>query len=96
MDDFTFLEVVLELESLPAVGALEPPEDGGLVVRDHVPLQPVHVGELLMADLAHLQAKVIIMKRTSPLLPHHSNRTLFTPGVLQNDLATASIAWSIR
>ena len=51
----TYLEVVLELESLSAVGALEPPEDGGLVVRDHVPLQPVHVGELLLAHLANLQ-----------------------------------------
>ena len=74
-----YLEVVLELESLSAVCALEPPEDGGLVVRDHVPLQPVHVGELLLAHLAHLQAKVIIMKRTSLLLPHPSNRTLLIP-----------------
>ena len=46
--------MVLELESLSAVCALEPPEDGGLVVRDHVPLQPVHVGELLLAHLADL------------------------------------------
>ena len=50
----TNLEVVLELESLSAVCALEPPEDGGLVVRDHVPLQPVHVRELLLAHLADL------------------------------------------
>ena len=47
--------MVLELESLSAVCALEPPEDGGLVVGDHVPLQPVHVGELLLAHLANLQ-----------------------------------------
>ena len=46
--------MVLELESLSAVCALEPPEDGGLVVRDHVPLQPVHVRELLLAHLADL------------------------------------------
>ena len=90
---FIYLEVVLELESLPAVGALEPPEDGGLVVRDHVPLQPVHVGELLLAHLAHLQTKVIIMKCSCLT----TLTALFSsPGVLQNDLATASIAWSIR
>ena len=51
--------MVLELESLSAVCALEPPEDGGLVVRDHVPLQPVHVGELLLAHLADLQANMM-------------------------------------
>jgi hypothetical protein len=52
-----YLEVVLELESLSAVGTLEPPEDGGLVVGDHVPLQAVHVGELLLADAADLRKR---------------------------------------
>ena len=55
---------MLELESLSAVGALESPQDGGLVVRDHVPLQPVHVGELLLAHLADLQANVDDVVRT--------------------------------
>ena len=49
--------MMFELESLSAVDAFEPPEDCGLVVRDHVSLQPIHVGEILLANLATLQEK---------------------------------------
>ena len=46
---------MLELESLSAVCALEPPEHRGLVMRDHVTLEPVDVGKLLLAHLAALK-----------------------------------------
>ena len=49
--------MVFEFESLSAVDAFEPSEDCGLVVRDHVSLQPIHVGEILLANLATLQEK---------------------------------------
>lgn len=46
--------MMLEFESLPAVDTLEPAQDGGLVVADHVALQPVHVGKLLLTHLTFL------------------------------------------
>ncbi len=49
-----YLEVVLELESLSAVSALETPEHRALVVRDHVSLQAVDVGELLRTHVTSL------------------------------------------
>ena len=49
--------MVFELESLSTAGALEPTQDGGVVVADHVALQPVHVGKLLVAHAALLQYK---------------------------------------
>ena len=48
------LQVVLELEGLAALGALELAEVGALVVRDHVALQAVDVGERLAAHAAVL------------------------------------------
>ena len=48
---------MFELESLSAVWAFEPPEDGGLVVGDHVALETVHVGEPLLAHLASLEQR---------------------------------------
>ena len=50
-----YLEVMLELESLSAVDALEAAKNGGLLVRNHVALQPVHVSEPLPAYLASLK-----------------------------------------
>ena len=49
--------MVLELESLATVRTLEPPQTSGLVVRDHVPLQPVNIGELLVANAAGLKKR---------------------------------------
>lgn len=46
---------MLEFKSFLALRALELSEDGALVVADHVPLQPVDVGEGFVADLARLQ-----------------------------------------
>ena len=45
-----YLEMVLELKSFSTVNTLEAPKDRGLVVADHVSLQAVHVGKLLLAD----------------------------------------------
>ena len=52
---YTYLKMVLELESLATIRAFETSEDGGLIVRDHVPLQSVDVGKVLLAHLAPLQ-----------------------------------------
>lgn len=52
VDAEVLLEVVLELEGFVAVIALELAERRALVVADHVPLQPVHVREALVANLA--------------------------------------------
>ena len=54
VDAHVLLEVVLELERLAALGALELAEVGALVVRDHVALQAVDVGERLAAHAAVL------------------------------------------
>lgn len=51
------LKVMFELERLVAVVTLELAEKRALVVTDHVPLQTVHVGEALVADLAGLQQR---------------------------------------
>lgn len=60
------LEVVLELEGLLALGALELAQHGTLVVGDHVPLQPVHVGESLVAHLARLEHTQSRVMRLEP------------------------------
>ena len=52
-----YLEVVLELESLLAVGAFEFAQASALVVADHVTLQTVHVGKVLLAHGARLANK---------------------------------------
>lgn len=54
MDAHMLLEVVLELERLVAVGALEFAQQRRLVVADHVALQAVHVGKRFVAHLAAL------------------------------------------
>lgn len=56
VDSHVLLQVVLELERLITVGALEFAQQRRLVVGDHVTLEPVHVGELLMAHLAAHQS----------------------------------------
>ena len=50
-----YLEVVLELEGLLALGALELAQHCALVVGDHVSLEPVDVGEGLVTHLARLE-----------------------------------------
>ena len=49
--------MVLEFESLSAIWTFEPPQNGGFVVRDHVSLQSVNVGELLLAHLTGLKER---------------------------------------
>ena len=56
MDPLVFLQVMLELESLAAVAALELPEVGAVRVVAHVPLQLVEGGELLAAQTAWLKS----------------------------------------
>ena len=51
----TYLQVMLEFESLSAVRTLEPPQYGRLVVTDHMPLKAINVGEMLVANFARLQ-----------------------------------------
>lgn len=51
------LEVMLELEGFIAIVALELAQLRALVVADHVPLQPIHVREALVAYLACLLTK---------------------------------------
>lgn len=51
------LEMMLELESFIAIVALELTEPCALVVTNHVPLQPIHIREALVADLACLLTK---------------------------------------
>ena len=46
---------MLKLERFAAVCTLEPAQQGGLVVADHVPLQPVNVRKVLLADGALLK-----------------------------------------
>jgi hypothetical protein len=47
--------VVLEFEGLFALGAFEFAKNGTLVVANHVSLQSVHVGKLLVAHFARLK-----------------------------------------
>lgn len=47
--------MMLVLESLPAIVALELPKHGAFVVRDHVSLHAVHVCKSLFTQLARLQ-----------------------------------------
>jgi len=49
VDSDVLLEVVLELECFFAVGAFEFAKASALVVTDHVTLQTVDVGEILLA-----------------------------------------------
>lgn len=49
MNPLVFLEVVFELEGLAALVTLKPSEYVRLLVGDHVSLQAVNVGELLVA-----------------------------------------------
>lgn len=54
VDAHMLLQVMFELECLITVGAFEFPEQRRLVVGDHVALESVHVGELLVAHFAAL------------------------------------------
>lgn len=54
MDADMLFEVVLEFESLVAVGAFEFAQKRRFVVADHVALQAIDVGEALVADFATL------------------------------------------
>ena len=47
--------MMLELESLSTVSTLEPPQNGRFVMADHVPLETVDVGELLLAHATVLE-----------------------------------------
>lgn len=49
-----FLQVMLEFERLITVGTLELTQQRRFVVGDHVTLETVHVGKLLVAYLAAL------------------------------------------
>ena len=55
MDAHVLLQVVLKLERLITVVALEFAQQGRLVVADHVSLQPVNVGEYFVARFAALE-----------------------------------------
>lgn len=55
VDAHVLLQVVLKLERLITVGTFKLAQQRRLVVGDHVALQPVHVGELLVAHLAALE-----------------------------------------
>lgn len=55
MDPHVLLEVVFELEGLVALLALELPQQGTLIVADHVPLESVDIGEGLVANAAGLK-----------------------------------------
>lgn len=57
VDAHVFLQVVLELERLITVGTFELPQQRRLVVGNHVTLEAVHVGKLLVAHLAALKWK---------------------------------------
>lgn len=62
---------MFELESFFALRTLELAKDGTLVVADHVALQAVNIGELLVAHLARLQQinnskYTIVSNNTSP------------------------------
>lgn len=48
------LQVMFKFKSFITIVAFEFPQQGALVVANHVPLQSVHVGEALVADLACL------------------------------------------
>ena len=50
----SYLEVMLEFEGLFAVGAFEFAEAGALVVTDHVALEAIDVGKILLAYYAGL------------------------------------------
>jgi hypothetical protein len=50
-----YLQVVLEFEGLFALGAFEFAKNCTLVVANHVSLQSVHVGKLLVAHFARLK-----------------------------------------
>lgn len=47
--------MMFELESLSTVGTFEASEDGGLIMRDHMSLQPIHISKVLLAHLAPLR-----------------------------------------
>lgn len=55
VDAHVFLQVVLEFERLITVGTFELSQQRRLVVGNHVALEAVHVGELLVAYLAALK-----------------------------------------
>ena len=47
--------MMFELECLSTVRTLEAPQEGGFVMADHVTLEAVHVGEVLVTDGALLK-----------------------------------------
>jgi Tfp pilus assembly protein PilP len=50
-----YLEMMFKLEGLVTVGALEFTQSSRFVVADHVTLQTVDVGEVLLANTARLE-----------------------------------------
>lgn len=52
-----YLEMVFKLEGLFAVGALELAQSSRFVVTNHVALQAVDVGEILLTNAARLNRK---------------------------------------
>lgn len=54
VDANVFLEMVLEFEGLATFWTFELAEVSALVMADHVTLEPVNIGECLVADLAVL------------------------------------------
>jgi hypothetical protein len=50
----TYLEVMFKFEGFITLWTLELAEDRTLVVAYHMPLQSIHVGEGLVANLARL------------------------------------------
>lgn len=53
-DRLNYLEVVFKLEGLVAVGALEFAQSSRFVVADHVTLEAIDVGKVLLANAARL------------------------------------------
>jgi len=58
-----YLEMVLEFEGLVAVGALEFAQSGRFVVADHVTLQAVHIGKVLLTNAARLCERIVTNKK---------------------------------
>lgn len=66
--------MVFEFESFIAIVAFEFAQQRALVVADHVPLQPVHVCEAFVADLARLLTKYCSYNTVHEMLHCGMNR----------------------
>lgn len=74
-----YLQVVLEFEGLFALGAFEFAKNSTLVVANHVSLQSVHVGKLLVAHFARLkqqQQSSLASKNSHVQIMQHADVTL--------------------